>query len=63
MPAMAGVKGVWCTALAVVTPPLDLPAAAGGGGGTPPAAAAAGRGGGGQSFSLGRNTTPLMVFG
>jgi hypothetical protein len=45
VPAMAGVEGVWCTALAVVTPPLDLPAAAGCGGGTPPAAAAAGRGG------------------
>ena len=45
VPAMAGVKGVWCPALAVVTTPLDLPAAAGGGGGTPPAAAAAGRGG------------------
>ena len=44
VPAMAGVKGVWCTALAVVTTPLDLPAAAGGGSGTPPAAAAAGRG-------------------
>jgi hypothetical protein len=60
---MAGVKGVWCTALAVVTTPLDLPAAAGGGGGTPPAAAAAGRGGGGSPFPWGATLPPAWFFG
>ena len=63
VPAMAGVEGVWCTALVVVTTPYDLPAPAGGGGGTPPPPAAAGRGGGAALFPGAQHDPPHGFLG
>ena len=57
--AMAGMEGVWCAALAVVTTPLDLHRRRGGGV-VPPTA---GEGGFGSPFPWGTTLPPSWFLG